>query len=361
VNRQSAVDHMLMLSCLGDPKMPLPTRLIVPLLIALVPLASHAAFADREVVWITSRDATLERELNAQAARGLRAAAVSDGLPCAVTVMQAPAQPMPAASYRVVADRDLEKSLPPLTDEGYVPRFAQRSATGRAFVIFERTAADRPGAAWQLVEFTDMNALAAALEAPAREGFQPRLLARYPLRTWPGLSERGQILLSKGKGAKAREIKVVAGQSRNIDTVAKAVADAAAAGFDFELLATGSRDGSRMLRRERVHVVLSRETGASSGRPIKLERESSFGTFGSGLPLGTAPFWDEDYVHAWSPADRRQTWASPIRLSENEAMCIGLSLKLRIDAPRDLAWDIIGLAARKVLNGYELIYLTDQR
>jgi hypothetical protein len=343
--------------------MPLPTRLVVPLIVALVPLAgSAAALADRELVWITARDAALERELNAHAARGLRAAAVSDGLPCAVTVMQAPAQPQPPASYRVVADRDLGTSLDPLTAEGYVPRFAHRSAAGRALVIFERTRAERTAAeTWQLVEFADMNALAAALEAPARDGFQPRLLARYPLKTWPGLSQRGQILLAKRAGATARDVRVIAGQSRNVDAVSKAVADAAAAGFGFDLLATGSRDGSPTLRRERLHVVLSREPGAPAGRAVKLERESSFGTFGSGLPLGTAPFWDDDYVHAWSPAERRQTWASPIRLSANEANCIGLSFKLRIDAPRDQSSDIVGLAARKVLNGYELIYLTDQR
>jgi hypothetical protein len=327
----------------------------------VVCLAGATAPADREVAWTTARDAALERELNAHAARGLRAAAMSDGLPCAVTVMQAPAKPSPLASYRVVADRDLGARLPPLTDEGYVPRLAQWSATGRAHVIFEKDSADRTGAAWQLVEFADMNALAAALEPPAREGFQPRLLARYPLRSWPGLSERGQILLSKRAGAKPRDVRVVAGQSRNVEDIAKAVAEAAKGGFDFDLLTTGSRDGSRTLRRERVHVVLSRETGATAGRAIQIERESSFGTFGSGLPLGTAPFWDDSYIHASSPADRRQTWASPIRLSADEANCINLSFKLRIDGPRDHTADIVGLAARKVLNGYELIYLTDQR
>ena len=328
---------------------------------AVVCLAGAAPPADREVVWMTTREAALERELNAHAARGLRAAAVSDGLPCAVTVMQAPARALSPASYRVVGDRDLGTSLAPLIDAGYVPRFAQWSATGRAHVIFERDGADRAAATWQLVEFADMNALAAALEAPARDGFQPRLLARYPLRSWLGLSERGQILLSKRAGAKARDIRNVAGQSRNIDDVAKAVADATAAGFEFHLLATGSRDGSRTLRRERLHVVLSRQAGAAAGRAIQLERETSFGTFGSGIPLGAAPFWDDSYIQAWSPADRRQTWASPIRLSADEANCIGLSLKLRLDAPRDQSSDIVGLAARKVLNGYELIYLTDQR
>ena len=333
----------------------------VVLPLAALCLAGAAAPADRELVWMTSRETALEREINGHAARGLRVAAVSDGLPCAVTVMQAPAKPLPPATYRVVADRDLGAALPRLTDDGYAPRFAQWSAIGRAHVIFERDNADRANPAWQLVEFADMNALATALEAPARDGFQPRLLARYPLRSWPGLSERGQILLSKARTAKARDIRVVAGQSRNIDDVAKTVASAAATGFEFNLLATGSRDGSRTLRRERVHVVLSRDTGMTADRAIKIERETSFGTFGSGVPLGTAPYWDDSYIHAWSPAERRQTWASPIRLSADEANCIGLSFKLRLDAPRDHSTDIVGLAARKVLNGYELIYLTDDR
>ena len=198
-----------------------------------------------------------------------------------------------------------------------------------------------------------MNALAAALEAPAHDGFQPRLLARYPLKTWPGLSERGQILLSKRTAAKARDVRVVAGHSRNIDAVAKAVADATAAGFDFDLLATGSRDGSKTLRRERLHIVLSREMGAAAGRAVQLERASSFGIFGNGGPARRRAFWDDFYVHASSPADRRQTWASPIRLSADEANCIGLSFKLRLDGPRYHSSDIVGLAARKVLNGYE--------
>jgi hypothetical protein len=327
----------------------------------VVCLAGAARSADRELVWLTSREAALERELNAYAARGLRVAAVSDGLPCAVTVMQAPERAQPPASYRVVADRALGTSLAALTDEGYAPRFSHASAAGRTHVIFERDNADRPRAAWQLVEFTDMNALAASLEAPARDGFQPRLLARYPLRSWAGLSERGQILLSKPRGAKPRDIRVLAGQSHDVNAIAKAVAEAANAGFDFDLVATGSRDGSKTLRRERVHVVLSRETGATAGRTIQIERETSFGTFGKGIPLGTAPYWDDSYIHVWSPADRRQTWASPIRLSESEANCIGLSYKLRADAPRDQSSDIVGLAAHKALNGYELVYLTTTR
>src|SRR5262249_399752 len=139
--------------------------------------------------------------------------------------------------------------------------------------------------------------------------------ARYPLKSWMGLSEKGQILLAKHKGAKPRDVRVVAGQSRNVGDLAKAVAEAAKSGFDFDLLATGSRDGSQTLRRDRVHVVLSRETGGAAGRAIQVDREASFGTFGSGIPLGTAPFWDDSYIHVWSPADRRQTWASPIRVT----------------------------------------------
>src|SRR5262245_3406404 len=48
--------------------------------------------ADRAVYWTIAAEGGLERELNTYAARGLRVAATSDGLPCGVTVMQAPEQ-----------------------------------------------------------------------------------------------------------------------------------------------------------------------------------------------------------------------------------------------------------------------------
>ena len=319
--------------------------------------------ADRAVIWTTAGEAGLERELNTQAARGLRVAAVSDGLPCTVTAMQAPERAAPAAAYRVVADRDLQARLAQLSEEGFAPRLAHRRAGGRAHVIFDRAGADRPAQTWRLIEFADVEALPAAISAAAADGFRARLLVRYPLKSWPGLSERGLILASRDGAGRPREAHVVIGQSRDIAGAARAVSDATAKGFSFDLLATGSRDGSTQTRRERVLVLLSKDAGVSAvANAVRLEKSTSFGTFGSGVPLGAAPFWDDSYVHAWSPAERRQTWASPIRLSADEASCLGLSLKLRVDAPGDHAWTIVGLAARKIpVNAWELVYITDQR
>ncbi len=330
--------------------------------LTLSPLADVRAQVDRAVAWTTAGEGGLERELNAHAARGLRVAAVSDGLPCTVTALQAPEKASPPVSYRVVADRDLAAAIGTLTADGFAPRLAHRRVAGRAHVIFERGGADRP-ATWRLIEFADLDALQPAIATAAADGFQVRILVRYPLKSWPGLSEKGLILASKREGGKAREVQVVVGQSSRIETAAQAVADAAAKGFGFDLLFTGSRDGSANARRERLLVLLSRETGAAGTPvPVKLERSTSFGTFGSGVPLGVVPFWDDSYVYAWSPAPRRQTWASPIRLSANESTCAGLSLKLRIDAPHDQISSIVALAARRLpTGGYELVYVTDQR
>jgi hypothetical protein len=317
----------------------------------------------RAVAWTTAGEAALERELNAQAARGLRVAAVSDGLPCTVTAMQTPDPAGPPAAYRVVADRDLLERLPQLGEDGFVPRLAHRRTGGRAHVIFERLGTDRATLAWRAIEFPDLDALQPALVAAAADGFRARLLVRYPLKSWPGLSERGLILAAKAAAGRSREALAVIGQSRNLETTAGAIADATSKGFAFDAFFTGSRDGSPQTRRERVVVLMSRESGATPpAAGITLERTTSFGTFGNGAPLGAAPFWDDSYVHASSPAARRQTWASPIRLSMDEASCVGLPLKLRVDAPSDLAWTIVGLAARKLpTNAWELVYITDQR
>lgn len=322
---------------------------------------SAAATADRAVIWTTSGEAALERELNAGAARGLRLAAVSDGLPCTVTAMQAPEATPSSLAYRVVADRDLDARLATLVADGFIPRLPHRRQAGRAHVVFERGGNERPATTWRTIEFADLNALPAALEAAAAEGYQPRLLARYPLRSWPGLSERGLILASRTAAA-AREVRVVVGQSNRIDAAAKDVAAAAAAGFGLDLFFTGSRDGSPALRRERMVAVMSRASGATAPRAVTIEKSTSFGMFGSGEPLGAAPFWDDSYVYAFAPANRRQIWASPIRLSADEAMCGRVEWKLGADAPRDLTWSIVGLAARKLsTGGYELVYVTDQR
>lgn len=342
-------------------------RLILAVLTALTaaPLVGAAARADRAVGWTTASEGALERELNAGAARGLRVAAVSDGLPCTVTVMQAPARPSPPAQYAVVADKDLEARLPELVAARFVPKLAHRSQFGKAHVIFERAAPERPAAPlqWRLVDFPDLSGLEPAMSTASADGFEARIVVRYPFKTWPKLSERGLILASKSPGAKPRETRVLIGQSQKIDATAKGAADLAAQGYSLNLLFTGSRDGSREMRRERLVLVLSRESGTTTAAaPVRLDRTSSFGTFGSGIPLGAAPFWDEYYVYAWSPAERRTTWATPIHLSANEATCLGLPLKLRVDAPRDQTPDIVGLVARKLpMMGWELVYLTDQR
>lgn len=342
-------------------------RLLLPgavaALVASAPLAtSHAAArADRALAWLTASGAALERELNNYAARGLRAAAVSEGLPCAVTVMQAPATAGGAAQYRVVQDRNLAGALSELPDAGFEPRFAPRMSVGRAEVIFERVEGVRAVASWRLIEFADLDALEPALAAAARDGYQPRLLARAFLKSWPGLSEKGLLLAARTANGAPRDAKVVVGTSRNVDQIAKTVADATTAGWHIDLLMSSARDGSRELRRERIVAVMTRpSSGVTSGPKATIERSSSFGVFGKGPLAGAVPFWNE-YAFAWTPAERRQVWASPIRLSADQGRCIGLDLKLRVDAPRDQTWSIVGLIARPLdIGGFELVYLTDQ-
>jgi len=333
--------------------------------LVVIPSAARTAVADRQVAWTTASERGLENDINNQALRGLRVAAVSDGLPCTTTVMQAPEKPGPAVRYRVVADRDLAAMMPSLAQDGFQPQFAHRRQFGRAHVIFGRWEGISGAQKWRLIEFKDLDAMPAALTAAAGEGFRAKILVRYPLKSWPGLSETGLILARQEPAGGAVEPQIVIGQSNKIDATAKLVADLTAKGYTFDLLFTGSRDGSRDARRERLVVLLSRAAGSGPASPIavKLEKTSSFGTFGSGVPLGAAPFWDDSYVYAWQPAERRQTWASPIRLSTNEATtCLGLDFKLRIDAPHDQAWNIVALVAKKLFNNaYELIYVTDQR
>lgn len=345
--------------------------LISVTLLCAVVLVSPAHTADRAVVWLTTTAAALERELNAHAARGLRLAAVSDGLPCSLTVMQAPEKPAGAAAYRVVADRNLAGALDSLAAEGYTPRGSVRQFGGRISVIFERGSAERTeGAArsatresWRVLEFGEFDAVEKVVMDAASEGYRPRLLARQAFRSWPGLSERGLLLASKPEGGHAREARVLIAKSRNIDALDKDLQTATAAGWGFDVLFTAARDGVRDGRRERVAIALSRDA-AETTKPVtaRLERASSFGIFGAGTSLGGGPFWDDYYAYAFTPVDRRQIWASPIRLSKNEADCLGLDFTLRLDAPRDLAWSIVSLLARPIsTGGFELVYVTDQR
>jgi hypothetical protein len=325
-----------------------------------------SAPADRALYWTTASDAGLERELNTYGARGLRVAATSDGLPCTVTVMQTPERAPAPVAYRVVADKDLGAAIASLPETGFVPVVAHRSLSTREMVIFERVSAERAAPPWRLIEFAQLEELEGALAAAARDGFQARVVVRPAFRSWPGLSKKGMVLAVRAGSGAPREARVLVGTSRNVDNIAKELSALTAAGWTLDGLFSsardGSRDGKRETRRERLVAMLSRDPAAKlpEVKDIKLERTSSFGIFGSGLSAGAAPFWNE-YVYAWTPAPRHHTWASPIRLSDSEAQCAGLSFKLRIDAPRDHTWSIVGLIARPLeTGGYELIYLTDQ-
>ncbi len=326
-----------------------------------VPVVPVIRAADRPVAWVAATG-RLERAVNAHAARGLRVAAVSDGLPQAVIAMQAPDGDAPPAEYRVVGDKDLAAALQPLVDEGFVPVVSAQRVNAGAQVIFERVGTPRGRDEWHLAEFADFEALDAALASAAAEGYRARLLVQTQLKSWPGLSHRGLLLASRPTRGAARETRVVVHRSRNLDDAAAVVAAAASEGFELDLLFTSARDGSQQGRRERLVITMSRAKGATKAAgPVRLARTSSFGTFGSGVPLGAAPFWTDDYVYAWSPAERRQTWASPTRLSDSEGRGVNIELKLRIDGFDDQAWDIVGLLARPVpTGGFELVTLTDQ-
>jgi hypothetical protein len=167
----------------------------------------------------------------------------------------------------------------------------------------------------------------------------------------------------KPPSSAARQSRVLIGTSRDLKDVAGPLKSATAEGWSLDGLLTSARDGSRDARRERVVLMLSRDSGAgaTSARAVNLERHTSFGIFGSGALVGAALFWN-DYLTAWAPADRRQIWASPIQLSKLEANCAGIEYRLRQDGMADQAWDIVALLAKpRDTNGYELVVVTEQR
>jgi hypothetical protein len=324
---------------------------LVPMLLVGVTLTARQA--PRRVAWVVgATDRAAERAINEHAARGLRVAAAADGLQCPVVVMQSPGGATTApADYRIVADRDLAAALPGLADDGYEPRTMMRRIGTRADVVWER--ADRPGeartSAWRLTEFANPDTLDADLAAVARDGFRPRLLARGYLRSWPGLSEKGLILSGQRAGASAREVRVLRGTRRDVDALASELAELGSQGWEFDLAFTSSRDGSRDARRERVFVVLSREAGRADApaAPLRLVRTSSWGMVGEGRLLFAGVYWN-DFLFILQPEDRSQIWASPLRLSANEANCIGLSLKLRFDGQREQRSTITSALARPI-------------
>ena len=164
--------------------------LLAGVIAATLLVVEVTARADRAVAWVTV-DGAFERELNTHAARGLRLAATSDGLPCTVAVMQAPERAGAPAAYRVVQERELAAALDGLIDEGFMPRASARTIGTRHQVVFERTTPTRPPGDWRLIAFDKLEDLEAALVAAAGEGFQVRLIVRARSAAGRGCPRRG--------------------------------------------------------------------------------------------------------------------------------------------------------------------------
>lgn len=331
-------------------------------LAALLALSPSSYAAARAVVWVRADDADFERDLNQNAARGLRLAAISDGLPCSIAALQTPEGEAPPTTYRVVRENDLAKALPTLADEGFVPtRSAQVTFGTRHQVVFERAAGKGMSEEWRLVSFEKIEDLEGALSSAAAGGFRARLLVRLPLRSWAGLSERGLVLTARPRDSAARTVKVLVGTKSDLKDAIAPLADATKAGWDLDVVASSSRDGARDGRRERLVMALSRGDGAAAGaRPVTLSR-STFGMIGRAIPIAAVPFWDQ-FAFAWTPAERRQIWASPIRLSEADSQCGGLETRMRWKAPDEQRSTIVSLIARKLsTGGYELVVVTADR
>lgn len=314
------------------------------------------------VAWLRADSGRFERELNQAAAGGLRLVAVTDGLPCAFAILQTPQDTGAQDEYRVVRDNDVAAQLPALVEAGFIPKWSAPGVGTRYNVILERGPSASATGAWRAIEFAKLEELEPALVAAAGDGFQARVLVRPPNRSWPGLSSRGMILLSKMAGAGARDTRVIAGSGRNVADEAKMVSAASSDGWSVDLLFTSSRDGSQTMRRERLIVVLSRDRSAKPApRPVTLERSSSFGMVGSGVPVASAAYWDE-YLFAWSPVDRRQMWATPVRLADATATCSSIDYRLRFEAPRTQRSTIVGAIGKPgAIKGFELVLVIEER
>ncbi|MEZ5285665.1 MAG: hypothetical protein R2712_12835 [Vicinamibacterales bacterium] len=317
--------------------------------------------ADRPLAWIRPGLGSVERELNAEARRGLRLAAVSDGLPCSVAVLQAVDAGAPPVEYRVVRDKDVPGALDDLIAGGFVPRASTRVIGGWYDVVFERVSGAPAPGRWRAIEFEKLDDLPAAVTAAAAEGYRARVLVRPPFRSWPGLSARGVLLAERSPAAGPVESRTVVATRKDVADASREVAAATRAGWQLDLLFTQTRDGSPQGRRERAIAILGRDgRTAADGRAIVLERRSSFGLVGK-LIVGAAPYWDE-YLFASADVDRHQAWASPIRVDAGDADCGPLGFAFRSSAPRDMAWPVVGLLAKPAVNrtDFELILVTDQ-
>lgn len=331
----------------------------IAVLLGAVPVGLGAA--DRTVVWLRAGERNFERDLNREAARGFRLAAISDGLPCTVAALQTAEPDGLPAVYRVVPERELAAALPDLVAQGFVPMATARMVGTRHQVVFERATATRVQGEWRVIEFEKLEDLDGALALAASDGFQMKFAVRAPFRSWPGLSEKGLVLAMKPSGAGARQSRVLIGTKRDLKDVTPPLAGATAEGWTLDGLLTSARDGGRDTRRERVVLMLSRGGEAKAGPAVGIDRHTSFGLFGKGVFAGAGLFWN-DYLTAWMPTDRRQNWASPIQLSALEASCSGIELKLRFDGMNDQTWNIVALLAKpREPGGYELVVVTEQR
>jgi hypothetical protein len=322
------------------------------------PFALHAQ--DRAVVWLRADGGRFERDLNQAAARGLRLAAVSDGLPCACAVLQTPEESGGQDEYRVVKDGEVAPQLPTLVEAGFVPRLSAQGAGNRYNVIFERGPSSTSTAVWRAVEFAKLEDLEVALVAAAGEGYQARVLVRPPNRSWPGMSSRGLLLAARLPGATARETRIIAGSGRDVADEAKALTAATGQGWSLDLMFTAT--GTLSARRERLMLLLSRDRSVKpSGRAVTLERSSSFGLVGSAVQVASVPFWDE-YLFAWAPADRRQVWARPVRLGEAGEQCSSIEHQLRLEGPRAERSTIVGAVGKPAaIRGFDLVLLVEER
>lgn len=343
------------------PRMSSLRRSIAPALVAglLCLCGALVAAADRPLIWIRSGGGALERELAGGARRGLRLAAVSDGLPCSVSAMQAPEKAGGTVDYRVVRDRDLGASLATVTAEGFVPVAATRTFGTRHEIAFERIGRGGDAGTWKVIEFDKLETLDAVVAAAAADGYRVRLLVRPAFRSFPGLSEKG-LLLAVSTGL-PRETRVLSAAKKDIRELARDLAAATAEGWQFDVLFTNARDGGGTGRRERATVLLSRgRPDAPTPVPLTLERRSTFGMVGD-VVVAAAAYWDE-YLFVSREAERRQAWATPLQVSKDDAECGALGFGFRFDAPRDETYDVVALLARPALGGgFEMLVVTNQR
>lgn len=345
------------------PRMPKrPTWLRpLPAIAALTLLMTGAAgtMADRQISWFRAGGGGLQRDLADGTRRGLRLAAISDGLPCAVGIMQAPTTASAAADYRVISDRDLIAQLDGVVNDGFVPVASVRTFGTRHEVAFERVGRRGDAGQWKVIEFEKLELLDDVVGDAAAEGYRVRLVVRPAFRSWPGLSERGMLLAVKT--ALPRDARVLFGTKKDIKELARDLRTASEAGWQFDALFTNARDGGASGRRERATVLMSKgRPDVLAPVPVKIERRNTFGIVGD-IVVGAAAYWDE-YLFVSQDAERRQAWASPVTLDKNDADCGALGLGFRFDAPRDQLSDIVALLAKPRLSGdYEMIVVTNQR